>query len=266
MNILILGTGEIEQTLIKLCQKSRLLDKIYTASSDPLDDIPNIEYKDFAELSSKAKALHIDLTLIADKFFIQEGIVEFFKTKLLNIISVNKKWFNLELSRVVAKQLMNHYSINFPEIIKAPLSFPVVIRTNTQSSTKIAYSMAELIKIKQDLAGEAVFLEEYLNGKIYYLNSVWDGKNFFHFPIDVELTEVQQDRLDLYKTKLNFMFSDERADFIGMFTSKLIWAKNDWYVLDYIMHVDNKFNLENYNADFLYLLNSAIYQKLDEIS
>ena len=124
MNILILGTGEIERNLIKLCQKSKLLDKIFTASNEPLENIPNIEYNDFGELCKKAKALQIDLTLVADKFFIQEGIVEFFKTKLLNIISVNKKWFNLELSRVVAKQLMNHYSINFPEIIKAPLSFP----------------------------------------------------------------------------------------------------------------------------------------------
>ena len=43
MNILILGTGEIEQTLIKLCQKSKLLDKIYTASNEPLDDIANID-------------------------------------------------------------------------------------------------------------------------------------------------------------------------------------------------------------------------------
>ena len=74
MNILILGTGEIEQTLIKLCQKSRLLDKIFTASLEPLDNIPNIEYSNLDELCKKAKALQIDLTLVADKFFIQEGI------------------------------------------------------------------------------------------------------------------------------------------------------------------------------------------------
>ena len=55
------------------------------------------------------------------------------------------------------------------------------------------------------------------------------------------------------------------ADFTGFFTTKLIWAKNDWYVLDYIMHIDRNANLENIQQDFVYLLNAVIYQKLNEI-
>lgn len=265
MNILILGTGKIEQSLIKLCQKSRLLDKIYTASNEPLDDIANIEYNDFDELCRKAKALQIDLTLVADKFFIQEGIVEFFKSRMLNIISVNKKWFNLESSRLIAKQLINHYSINNPDIIKAPMAFPIVLRTEDSTSAHIVHSMQELIEIRETLQDKTVFLEDYLDGEILYLTSLWDGKSVIHFPTNVELTEVQVDRLDLYKTKLSFMLSDENADFTGFFTTKLIWAKNDWYVLDYIMHIDRNANLENMQQDFLYLLNAVIYQKLNEI-
>ena len=265
MNILIIGTGEIEQKLISLCLKSKLLDKVLTASSEPLKNIPNIEYKDFEELAQKAKALQIDIILVAKKSFIQEGIVEFFKSRLLNIISVNQKWFNLESSRIVAKQLMNHYSINNPEIIKAPMAFPVVVRTNNSTSSQIAHSMQELIEIRETLQNKTVFLEDYLDGEILYLTSLWDGRSVIHFPTNVELTEVQEDRLDLYKTKLSFMLSDENADFTGFFTTKLIWAKNDWHVLDFIMHIDKNANIFNLNIDFLYLLNAVIYQKLNEI-
>lgn len=264
MNILILGTGEIEQTLIDLCLKSKLLDKIYTASSEPLENVANIEYTSFEDLCYKAKALQIDITLVANKDFIQEGIVEFFRTRMLNIISVNKKWFNLERSRLIAKQLMNHYSINNPDIIKAPMVFPVVIRTNNSTTSQIAYSMQELIKIRETL-DDTVFLEDYLDGKIYHQTFLWDGRSVINFAQNLELTEVQEDRFNLFKTKLSFMLSDEKADFNGFFTTKLIWAKNDWYVLDFIMHIDKNAYFENPKYDFIYLLNAVIYQKLNEI-
>ena len=264
MNILILGTGKVEQKIINLCLKSKLLDHLYTASSEPLEDIPNVEYSDYNDLSKKAKLLQTDIILLADKKYIEDGCVEIFKKKLLNIISVNKKWFNLESSRLVAKQLMNHYSINNPNVILAPLSFPVVIKTNKPNATKIAHSMQELVEIRENLIGET-FLEEYFKGDVICLLSLWDGKNLVHFDSTYTFTEVQQDRLDLYKTKLNFMLSDENADFIGFFSSKLIWSKNDWYVLEYNMHLDNLCNLISIEHDFLYLLNSAIYQKLNEI-
>lgn len=266
MNILIISNGEVEQNLINLCLKSKYLDHIYTASKEPLDEIPNVEYANFEELVKKAKALRIDITIVTDKFLIQEGIVEFFRKNLLNIISVNKKWFNLETSRLVAKRLMNHYSINNPDVILAPLVFPIIIKTDKPQANKIAKSMQELIEIKESLAGENVFLEENLKGEIIYLLSLWDGKNLIHFnPTNINFTEVQEDRLSLYTTKLNFMLSDEQADFAGFFASKIIWAKNDWYVLDYIMHLNEKVDLNSIKSDFLYILNLALYQKLDEI-
>lgn len=265
MNILVLGTGVVEQKLINLCLKSKYLDHIYTASSQSLDDIPNIEYKSISELINKSKLLQIDIVFVADKNLIKSGFVEEFKKNLLNVISVNQKWYNLEASRLVAKQLISHYSINTPNIIKAPLTFPIVIKTNQPHCTKIAHSMEELVQIREELSQKTIFLEEYFKGEIYYLLSLWDGKNIANFEPDLGLTEVQKDRLDLYKTKLNIMLSEEKANFIGFFTTKLIWAKNDWHVLEYIMHLNEKSDLSVIKSDFLYLINSTIYQKLNEI-
>ncbi len=264
MNILIIGTKAAEKNLIELCLKSKMIDHLYTASKEPVDGVPYVEFLDYEDLVYKAKALQIDLILLADKTLIEEGLVEIFKKNLLNVVSVNRKWFNLESSRLIAKQLISHYSINNPEIVKAPMAFPIVIKTDRQMIAKIANSMQELVKIKEELAGQTTFLEEYLNGEVYYLACLWDGKSLVAFDESFDLTEVQADRLSLYKTKLNFLLSDEKADFIGFFTTKLIWAKNDWHVLDFIMHTDNNVNSTLIKKDFLYLLNLALYQKLNE--
>ncbi len=256
MNLLVIGKPQAN-----LFCDSKLLDKIYTANPEPLEDIPNIEFESFEELAQKAKALKIDIAITADKDLIQTGIADVLKKNLVNIIAVNQKWFNLETSRLVAKQLAGYYSINVPDTLKAPLSFPVVLKTDKPKGNFIANSMQDLIAKMEKLQGEKTFLEEYLEGEIYSLTSLWDGKNLLSFPIK-NLTEVQQDRLELYKTKLNFMLSDENADFTGFFTSKLIWAKNDWYLLEYKMRLDKNFKTEK---DFIYILNSALYQKLNEI-
>lgn len=266
MNILIIGTNLIEQNIIKLCYKSKFLEHLYTASDKPLEDVPNIEYNDFEDLAYKIKALHIDIVFLSDKNLIQAGLVEFFREKFINVISVNKKWFNLESSRIASKQLMNYYSINNPEIIKAPMVFPLVIKTVNPGLTKVVYSMEELLEYKERLAGKQNYLEDFYKGEVVYLLSIWDGKNLLSFDKNMDLTEVQVDRLQLYKTKLSFMLSDENADFIGFFVTKLIWSKNDWYVLDYIMRINNDLDvLSIFKEDFLYILNSAIYQKLNEV-
>ncbi len=259
MNILVIGKPQ--NNLLEAVCKSKLLDKLYTATIEPLEDIPNIEFDSFEDLANKARALKIDVVITSDKDLIQAGIADVLKKNFINIFAINKKWSNLETSRLVAKQLANYYSVNVPEVIKAPLSFPVIIKTDKPKMTYIAKSMSDLINKMQTLEGEKTFLEEYLGGEVFELVSLWDGKNLLSFPIE-NLTEVQQDRLELYKTKLHFMLSDEKADFMGFFTSKLIWAKNDWYLLEYKMDVNE--NCKFY-GDLLYILNSALYQKLNEI-
>ena len=115
---------------------------------------------------------------------------------------------------------------------------------------------------------EKVFIEEYLEGKEYNMLSLWDGKTLYHFPVPYVLTEIQQEALNIYQTKMDFMFSDEKAKFTGFIVSKLLWSRNNWYVLEYQMHLEDiiiNTILKHYNKDILYLLHAAIYQKLDEV-
>lgn len=264
MNILIIGKPS--DNIISAIQSSKLSDKLYIAGDYQQETVPNFEFFSTAELIKKAKALQIDVAINLDTTLIDQKICEEFKRNKINLISVNKKWLNLETNRLAAKQLLNHYSINTPQIIKLPLKFPVAIKTEKEEI--VANSMQEVTSVIEDLQ-EKAYIEEYLSGENFDLLSLWDGKNIYFLNSPQNTNEIKEDRLDLLKTKLQFMLSDEKADFTGFFTTHLIWTKNDWYVKSFSMEITSKIDIKSALAetktDFLYILNSAIYQKLNEI-
>lgn len=260
MNILIIGKPY--ENLISEIKTSKLLNKLYTAQNERYGDLPNIVYDSMEELISKAKALEIDIAVNLEKKLINDDFIRYFKEHKINLITVNEKWLNLEESDFAVKELLNHYSINTPKLIKAPLKFPVVVRT--QDAYKIVKSITELTEFLEDCYDKPI-IEEYLDGNSCELLNLWDGKSLFCFNFPFELTEVQKDRFDLLKTKLSFMLSDEKADFTGFFTIKLTWARNDWYVNGFEMNLKEKSCFNGTKHDFLYILNSAIYQKLNEL-
>lgn len=261
MNILIIGKPEND--LIALIKRSRYADKIYTASNTDKTDLPNIEYRNFDELVKKASILNIDIAINIDKPAISTGIAEFFEKSRINLITVNKKWLNLETSRLSAKRLLNYYKINNPKVLKVPLSFPIRIKTDSPGKDYKIMTMAELVEKMKELEGQKFYFEEYVEGSFAKLYVIWDKNNVKYFYSEKNMTEVQLDRLDLLKTKLNFMLSDEKADFMGIFSVNILWYKNDWYVTDFNMGgaISAKY-FEKF--DFIYLLNSAVYQKLNE--
>lgn len=261
MNILIIGKPS--SNLERLLKKSKYAEKVYTAINGEHTSFPNIEYRNFDDILQKAIALKIDIALNTDKNLIKNGIAEFFETKKINLISVNKKWLNLETSRLSAKKLLQYYNINTPNIIRVPLDFPVLIKTDEPGLDYAAKSMPEIIDKLEEFENITTFFEEYIEGQSFVLNTIWDKKNIKYFYPEERLTEVQLDRLDLLKTKLNFMFSDEKANFCGVFGINIIWYKNDWYVKDFDMGTEIPANLLK-NTDLIYILNSAIYQKLNE--
>lgn len=259
MNILVIGNPK--DSLISAIQASEMLDKLYTALDEPINDIPNIQYYSLENLAQKAKTLQIDIAINTDKSLIDQNIIEIFRENRVNLISVNKKWLNLETSRLAAKKLMDFYSINNPKIIKAPMNFPVVLKTDSGDYSEVKNSMEELLQSAEPIKDYKKFVEEYLEGEEFELMSLWDGKSLYCLNSPENTNEVKDDRLYLLKTKLSFMFSDEKADFTGLFTVNLVWARNDWYVTGFSTEIEPA----TADLDFLYILNSAIYQKLNEI-
>lgn len=260
MNILLIHTPA---NIISLIESSNKYHKLYTAGSTYSKNIPNFGFRNIQDLVYRAKALQIDITINLDKTLVLDNICEEFKKNRLNLISVNKKWLNLETSRLSAKKLLSHYSINTAQVINLPLNFPVMMKSDFPKFDIKIENKDDLIQELEQNEKEKTFFEEYLDGEDFDLTSLWDGKNIFVLNPPENMTEVQKDRFDLFKTKLSFMFSDEDADFTGFFTTHLIWAKNDWYVKDFSMDIGNESFIPKY--DFLYILDCAIYQKLNEL-
>lgn len=262
MNILVIGDNY--ENIVSLIQASKRDFKLYTASDNPTEGIPNIAFKSLSELIEKVKILQIDISINLNKLLILDDICEEFKKNRLNLISVNKKWLNLETSRLATKKLMECYSINTPKIIKIPINFPVIMKSDSPQINIKVSSQNELINNLKLCKNIKTFFEESLSDNSYSLTSFWDGKNIFHLNPPQNITEVQTDRFDLFKTKLNFMLSDEKADFTGFFTTKLVWAKNEWYVDDFKMFDDIPV-ISSIKYDFLHILDCVIYQNLNDL-
>lgn len=262
MNILLIGNAN--ENFCNKIKESKLLKRLYTATTNPIEEFANIEYTSIENLAQKAQALEIDIALLFDNNLLNENIVELFKRYRVNLISTNKKWFNLESSISISKQLLEHYSIPTPKTIKAPINFPILLKTEDSNTKLVVNSIEEIISKVRFLEGQKYILEELIDGEYMEQTSLWDGKNIWHDKIVQPLSEVQLERLNIYKTKLHFLLSDEKADFTGFFVSKLIWTKNDWYNIGFNMGLGNE-TILNTNKDLLFIINSALYQKLNEI-
>ena len=100
---------------------------------------------------------------------------------------------------------------------------------------------------------DSIYLEEYIDGENFNLISLFDGKNLLSFTNDKLIIE--------YSEKLKEMLISENIQFIGFLTSKLIIKDRMVYNTGFSADLSDI----NLNIDFIYLLNSAIYQKLNEI-
>lgn len=164
----------------------------------------------------------------------------------------------------------------------------VVIAYNQKLAEK---TINEYLEGKFGENSKTVLVEEFLQGQELSLMSLWDGKVLLNFaPLrdfkklnkspsapntggmgafcPVDLTPVQRKKLEEYQTQLQNALIEEKADFIGFIYSGLIWAKDDWYVLEYNVRLgdpETQALLTHLKTDFLSILNSAAHRELDKV-
>ena len=95
-------------------------------------------------------------------------------------------------------------------------------------------------------------MERYIKGEEFLLYSFFDGKNLITFSPQGLDTKT-------YSNKLECMFVQENPNFIGYITSRVMLSDEKLYNLG--------FNLEfpSFDDDIIFVLISAIYQKLNEL-
>jgi phosphoribosylamine-glycine ligase len=234
---------------------------LYITSQTKIKDVLNIKFNTFRELARKCHALQIDIVLVEEEKWIQQGIADILKQNYVNCISANAKWAELSLHNNFSRSLLGKYNINIPSKVILPVEYPIIVKAD--GVTKKANSMQEIINIKQEISDKSseiaktTYLEEFIKGQSYNLISLYDGKNLITFP----QKNIPENILTEYNTTLENMLKTENADFVGFINSEIIVFENKIYNIGF----NFEFSKPNLDADFLYILNSAIYQKLDEI-
>lgn len=256
LNVLLLGKSSLYERI----HKSKYLKKLYVTFEQEGLDAVFLQVKNKEDLIRKCKALQIDIVLVEDETLVFSGVADELKKKHVNCISLNHKWMNLVSDFRFSKSLLSKYGISTPQSLSFPQNYPLVLRIGR--TCRIVQSLEEMIRIKEIEIPEEfvkdVFLEEFLDGEKFNLTMVFDGQNLLFFPNGVSNSMPD---FVLLKEKLQEMFNKENVDFTGFLNAKLIYAKNQWYILGF----NTKLNVQNFEGDILFLLNAVIYQKLNEL-
>ncbi|MBR6127937.1 hypothetical protein IKQ21_09660 [bacterium] len=258
LNVLIAGEGYS----LKYIQSSRFLRKLYTTSDKIIEGIVNIDFNTFKELAKKCKAFQIDLVIVEDKRWINEGISDVLRSNFVNCIAPSAKWTELGVPTFETRNILKKYGINLPEITLLPANFPLVVKGNGVS--RKVNSVQEVIEIREEVHKRSsviardLYLEKYLDGKKITISSLFDTKNLLTFPVK----DIPEDIINNYSQYFERMLNNENASFIGFINSEVILYNNKLYNVG----ISFEFPTLNCDMDILYILWLAIYQKLDEVS
>ncbi|MFC1865473.1 phosphoribosylamine--glycine ligase [Chloroflexota bacterium] len=191
MNILIVGGGAREHTIVWKLSRSPRVDKIYTAPGNAgtaqIAQNIDIDATDIQALLKTAIEKKIDLTVVGSEAPLATGIVDEFQARELLIFGPSKAAAHIEASKVFAKNLMQKYnipcaaSVSFSSYTEAKQYLennapPFVIKADGLAAGKgvtVAETTDQALAALADImltrvfgfAGDRVLIEEKLEGK-----------------------------------------------------------------------------------------------------
>lgn len=206
MNILVIGQGGREHTLVWKIAQSPLVKKIYcTPGNAGIAQIAELipMSDDFAKLADWAESSNIDLTVVGPENPLAAGIVDVFKERGLRAFGPNKQAARLEGSKDFAKQLMVENDIptaayqtfdNPDEAIDyiKTTNTPVFVKADGLAAGKgvipgrtieAATQAVKTILVDREFgdAGDSVVIEEELIGEEASFTVVTDGRHCIPF-------------------------------------------------------------------------------------
>lgn len=195
MNILVIGRGGREHSIVKHLKKSEQVKQIFVApGNDGMKKDANlvaIDEMNISDLVNFAKENTIDLTIVGPENPLNAGIANEFTNNGLEIFAPNKESAILEGSKAFAKKFMIDYEIptaayeSFTDPNKAKKyiekqGVPIVIKADGLAEGKgvtVAQTIDEALKAIDYMmvegafsgAGKKIVIEEFLDGREFSL-------------------------------------------------------------------------------------------------
>lgn len=202
MNILVIGGGAREHSLVWKLSQSPKVTKLYVAPGNAgtglIAENLNVQAIDLQPLAQVAREKNIDLAVVGPEVPLAAGIVDLFQSRGIPIFGPDKEATKIESSKIFAKDLMHKYGIpcarsrSFSTSSEAKdyarsQKLPIVVKADGLAAGKgaiVAHSIDDALNalsaIMQDRilgsAGDQVLVEECLEGKEVSLLALTDGK------------------------------------------------------------------------------------------
>ena len=261
LKVLVIGEGAREEAIRAAVSRSSLCEKIEFS----LQESP-------------------DIVIFGPEQPICDGLVDEFLSRGIDCIGVNKKFSQLESSKITAKMFMANNGIKCAKLLPIEYpEFPQVVKMDglcKGKGVKVVYNQKEKDLFTRKISPNRYFIEEYLEGEELSVMSYFYNGRLINFKpardfkrlsaekdspntggmgayCPVILSKIQQEKLNIYLKKLEAALIREGADFKGFIYSGLIWAREDWYVLEYNVRLGDpecQAILANLKNDFLDIL------------
>ncbi|MGB5868011.1 MAG: phosphoribosylamine--glycine ligase, partial [Arcobacteraceae bacterium] len=207
MNILILGSGGREYSIGLALSKEETQHNLYFMPGNGATTQlgTNINISDYKELSLWAQQNNIELTIVGPEQPLVDGVVDIFKENGLTIFGPSAAAAQLEGSKVYMKNILKKYNIPTAAFIETEnkeeafnfidsmTKTPIVVKADGLCAGKgviIAMSKDEAKEAVAGMlsgesfgnAGNAVVVEEYLDGYELSIFAICDGENYVVLP------------------------------------------------------------------------------------
>ena len=202
MQVLVIGGGGREHTLVWKLAQSKKVTKLYAAPGNPgmkdLAECVDLDVTDLNGLADWAEKHAIDLTVVGPEAPLVAGIVDVFKARGLTIFGPSAKAAEIEGSKIFSKELMQKYGVptaffKVCDNLKDAKAFveekgaPIVIKADGLAAGKgvvVAMTKDEALEALDEMmgdhkfgaAGNRVVIEEFMDGEEASLLAFTDGK------------------------------------------------------------------------------------------
>ncbi|WP_278342061.1 phosphoribosylamine--glycine ligase [Acidaminococcus fermentans] len=202
MQVLVIGGGGREHTLVWKLAQSKKVTKLYAAPGNPgmkdLAECVDLDIADLDGLADWAEKHAIDLTVVGPEAPLVAGIVDVFKARGLTIFGPSAKAAEIEGSKIFSKELMEKYGVPTAffkvcdNLVDARAfveekGAPIVIKADGLAAGKgvvVAMTRDEALAALDEMmgahkfgsAGNRVVIEEFMEGEEASLLAFTDGK------------------------------------------------------------------------------------------
>lgn len=202
MQVLVIGGGGREHTLVWKLAQSKKVTKLYAAPGNPgmkdLAECVDLDITDLNGLADWAEKHAIDLTVVGPEAPLVAGIVDVFNARGLTIFGPSAKAAEIEGSKIFSKELMEKYGVptaffKVCDNLADARTFveekgaPIVIKADGLAAGKgvvVAMTKDEALDALDEMmgahkfgsAGNRVVIEEFMEGEEASLLAFTDGK------------------------------------------------------------------------------------------